>query len=127
MVGMPLTALDIDPRSSVPPFEQLRTGVVGAIAAGTLAAGERLPTVRALAADLGVAPGTVARAYRELEAAAIIETRGRLGTFVSLHADPARREAQSAAAEYAARIRMLRIRDDDALEIIADALRAARD
>jgi DNA-binding transcriptional regulator YhcF (GntR family) len=127
MGRMPLTALRIDPRSSVPPFEQLRAGVIGAIAAGTLAAGERLPTVRALAADLEVAPGTAARAYRELEAAGIIETRGRLGTFVSLDSDPARREAQSAAAEFAARIRMLGLHDDEALDIVADALRSARE
>jgi DNA-binding transcriptional regulator YhcF (GntR family) len=116
----------IDPHSSVPPYEQLRAGAVAAIAAGTLAAGERLPTVRSLAADLDVAPGTVARAYRELEAAGVIETRGRLGTFVSLDADPGRRGAQTAAAEFVERIRMLGVTDDDALEVVRSALRAGR-
>jgi DNA-binding transcriptional regulator YhcF (GntR family) len=47
--------------------------------------GSRLPTIRQLAADLGIAAGTVARAYRELEAAGIIVTRGRHGTHI---ADP---------------------------------------
>ena len=124
---MTSSVLRIDPQSALPPFEQLRTCIVAAIGAGTLAAGERLPTVRALAADLNVAPGTVARAYRELEATGIIETRGRLGTFVTLDADPARRQAQGAAAEYVARIRLLGLGDDDALEIVAAALRTVRD
>jgi DNA-binding transcriptional regulator YhcF (GntR family) len=123
---MSASALRIDPRSAVSPFEQLRTGIVSAIAAGTLTSGERLPTVRAFAADLDVAPGTVARAYRELEAAGIIETRGRLGTFVSLDTDPARRQAQSAAAEFVARIRMLGLGVDEALQIVSDALGAAQ-
>lgn len=118
--------LRIDPSSTVPPFEQLRAGVVAAVGAGTLAAGERLPTVRALASDLDVAPGTVARAYRELETAGIIETRGRAGTFVSLDSDPARRQAQNAAADYAARVRMLGLADDEALEIVTAALRSPR-
>ena len=52
----------IDPSSPVPPFEQLRSQIVAAIAADELVPGERLPTVRRLAEDLGVAPGTVARA-----------------------------------------------------------------
>ncbi|MEZ5214395.1 MAG: GntR family transcriptional regulator [Microbacterium sp.] len=54
----------IDPASPVPPFEQLRSQIVAEIAADELVPGERLPTVRRLAEDLGVAPGTVARAYR---------------------------------------------------------------
>ena len=75
----------IDPSSPVPPFEQLRSQIVAEIAADELVPGERLPTVRRLAEDLGVAPGTVARAYRELETAGFIETRGRNGTFVAAH------------------------------------------
>ena len=72
--------ITIDSASPVPPFEQLRGGLVDAISSGELAAGQRLPTVRRLADDLGLAPGTVARAYRELEASGVIETRGRNGT-----------------------------------------------
>lgn len=74
--------ISIDPTSSVPPYEQLRTQVAAQTAGGELPAGTRLPTVRRLAADLGIAPNTVARAYRELEADGVIATHGRRGTFV---------------------------------------------
>lgn len=74
--------LRIDPASAVPPFEQLRTQVARQAADGTLPAGTRLPTVRQLATDLGLAANTVARAYKELEADGVVETQGRRGTFV---------------------------------------------
>jgi DNA-binding transcriptional regulator YhcF (GntR family) len=74
--------LRIDSASTVPPFEQLRTLVARQVAEGTLAAGTRLPTVRQLATDLGLAANTVARAYKELEADGVVETQGRRGTFV---------------------------------------------
>ncbi|MBW9108845.1 GntR family transcriptional regulator [Microbacterium ureisolvens] len=114
----------IDPSSAVPPFEQLRTGLVDAVASGELAAGARLPTVRRLAEDLGVAPGTVARAYRELEASGIIETRGRNGTFVAFDADPARQQLQRAAAAFAAQVRDLHLDAEEALVVVTAALRA---
>ncbi len=74
--------LQIDPDSSTPPFEQLRIQVAAMVATGELAPGQKLPTVRQLATDLGLAANTVARAYRELEADKIISTQGRRGTFV---------------------------------------------
>jgi DNA-binding transcriptional regulator YhcF (GntR family) len=114
----------IDPSSAVAPFEQLRTGLVDALASGELAAGARLPTVRRLAEDLGVAPGTVARAYRELEASGIIETRGRNGTFVAFDADPARQQLQRAAAAFAAQVRDLHLDAEEALVVVTAALRA---
>jgi DNA-binding transcriptional regulator YhcF (GntR family) len=114
----------VDPASHVPPFEQLRAGLLDAVSSGELAAGERLPTVRRLAEDLGVAPGTVARAYRELEASGIIETHGRNGTFVSFHGDPARQQAQRAAAAFAEQVRALRLDTDEALALVAAALRS---
>jgi DNA-binding transcriptional regulator YhcF (GntR family) len=46
--------------------------------------GTRLPTIRRLAADLGLAVNTVGRAYRELEEAGLIETGGAAGSFVSV-------------------------------------------
>ncbi|MFJ6001503.1 GntR family transcriptional regulator [Arthrobacter sp. NPDC092385] len=76
------TLLRIDLSSPVPPFEQIRAGIERLIARGALDDGARLPTVRSLAADLGVATGTVARAYRELEQAGLVEGRGRRGTLV---------------------------------------------
>lgn len=113
----------IDPASPVAPYEQLRTQFVDEIAAGGLPAGSRLPTVRRLADDLGVAPGTVARAYRELEAAGFIETRGRNGSFVAPQGDAATQQAQRAAAAFAAQIRSLRLDPDRALALVAAALR----
>lgn len=74
--------LVVDPGSPVPPYEQIRAQVTTMAATGVLAAGTRLPTIRQLAADLGLAAGTVARAYRELEQSGVIATRGRRGTFV---------------------------------------------
>lgn len=74
--------LRIDPAGAVPPFEQLRSQLARQAADGSLPAGSKLPTVRGLADDLGVAPGTVARAYKELEADGVLETQGRRGTFV---------------------------------------------
>jgi DNA-binding transcriptional regulator YhcF (GntR family) len=113
----------IDPAAPLPPFEQLRAGLVDAVASGELAPGTRLPTVRRLAEDLGVAPGTVARAYRELEASRIIETRGRNGTFVAFDADPARQQLQRAAAAFAEQVRELRVDADEALAVVTAALR----
>jgi DNA-binding transcriptional regulator YhcF (GntR family) len=108
--------------SPVPPFEQLRVQVREQVRGGTLAAGERLPTVRALAETLGLASNTVARAYRELESDGFIETRGRNGSFVSPHGDASRRQAQLAAHEYADRIRQLGIEPGDGLELARLAL-----
>lgn len=74
--------LAVDTASSVPPYEQLRAQIATMVSSGALAAGTRLATVRQMAADLGLAPNTVARAYRELEADGVIDTHGRRGTFV---------------------------------------------
>ena len=73
----------IDPDSPIPAFEQLRQQIERMIASGVLAASSRLPTIRQLAKDLDLAPGTVARAYQELERVGAIATRGRHGTFVN--------------------------------------------
>ncbi|WP_405584813.1 GntR family transcriptional regulator [Streptomyces sp. NBC_01092] len=75
--------LRVDTTSPVPPYEQIRAQAAALIVTGQLAEGERLPTVRQLAADLGLSPGTVARAYRELEAAELIRTRRGAGTRVA--------------------------------------------
>ncbi|MFJ8637070.1 GntR family transcriptional regulator [Streptomyces sp. NPDC093568] len=76
-------AVRVDTSSQVPPYEQIRAQLAALIRTGRLTQGERLPTVRQLAADLGLAPGTVARAYRELEAAELIRTRRGAGTRVA--------------------------------------------
>ncbi|MGA9714533.1 MAG: GntR family transcriptional regulator, partial [Aeromicrobium sp.] len=76
-------AFTIDPTSGVPPYEQLRSQVTADVDTGARPAGSSLPTVRALAAELGLAVNTVAKAYRALEADGVIETRGRSGSFVA--------------------------------------------
>jgi DNA-binding transcriptional regulator YhcF (GntR family) len=75
--------LEVDPTAAVPPYEQVRAQLAGLIGTGALAPGTRLPPIRQLAGDLGVAAGTVARAYRELEGAGLIASRGRHGTRVA--------------------------------------------
>ncbi|WP_232828139.1 GntR family transcriptional regulator [Kribbella monticola] len=74
--------LSVDPAAAKPPYEQVKDQIDGMIRRGKLAQGTRLPTVRQLAGELGLAVNTVARAYKELEADRLIETRGRNGTFV---------------------------------------------
>ncbi|PNH81217.1 GntR family transcriptional regulator [Arthrobacter sp. AFG20] len=74
--------ISVDLSSPTPPYEQIRLQISALISAGGLMAGTRLPAVRSLAADLGLAAGTVARAYKELEQAGLIETRRRNGTVV---------------------------------------------
>ncbi|MEU6825184.1 GntR family transcriptional regulator [Streptomyces atriruber] len=76
-------AVRVDTTSPVPPYEQIRAQLAALITTGRLPEGERLPPVRQLAADLGLAAGTVARAYRELEAASLIHTRRGAGTRVA--------------------------------------------
>ncbi|MGG5170920.1 GntR family transcriptional regulator [Pseudarthrobacter sp. J1738] len=73
----------VDLDSPIPPYEQIRQQITLLVGSGQLTPGTRLPTVRALAADLGVAAGTVARAYRELESAGVVSTARRSGTTVA--------------------------------------------
>ncbi|MBM9623840.1 GntR family transcriptional regulator [Streptomyces zhihengii] len=112
----------IDPASAVPPFEQLRAQLAQQILDHTLVVGTRLPTIRRLAADLGLAANTVGRAYRELEEAGLIETRRAAGSFVSAAGENARAQAHRAAADYAAVIARTGIGADEALRIVGAAL-----
>lgn len=111
-----------DPRSPVPPYEQVRAQLARQVQSGELPPGTRLPTVRRLAGDLGLAVNTVARAYRELERDGLVATRGRNGTVVA-GADESR--ALDAAAEYAARVRALGLPADRALELVRSVLAAS--
>src|SRR5438132_6661764 len=73
----------LDPRSGVPVYRQIIDQVTGGIAAGALAGGDQLPTVRQLAVDLSINPNTVVRAYRELEIRGILTTHQGTGTFIT--------------------------------------------
>jgi DNA-binding transcriptional regulator YhcF (GntR family) len=119
---VPADLIIIDDASGLPPFEQVRSQLARQISDRTLAVGTRLPTVRALATELGLAANTVARAYRELEEAGMVETRGRAGTFVSALGDRSRIALRQAAAEYATTVRALGIEPAEALEAVRAAL-----
>ena len=79
----------IDDRSDHSIYEQIVAQAKEAVATGKLAPGERLPTVRQLADELDIAPGTVARAYSELERLGVVSTEGKRGTRVAGPARPA--------------------------------------
>ena len=113
---------ELDAASPVPKNEQLTQQVQDAVKAGTLAAGTKLPTVRSLAAQLDVAPYTIARAYRQLEDLGVIETHGRNGTIVSTFGDTTQKQAQLAAQEFAQRIRGLKVAPAEALALAKAAL-----
>jgi len=111
--------LKVDLKGGRPLFDQLRTQVIDGVRDGALPPGARLPTVRELAGQLGVAVNTVARAYRELETAAIVETRGRFGTFIARY-DPTDAAMAAAAREYLRVARGLGLTKADSLRYIEE-------
>jgi DNA-binding transcriptional regulator YhcF (GntR family) len=115
--------ISVDPGLPVPPYEQVRGQIAAMIGDDRLPVGTRLPTVRQLAADLNLAVNTVARAYRELENAALIETRGRHGTFVAPGRNDATDRLQRAAASYADEAIRLGVNPETALALVRAALR----
>lgn len=123
MTGRPaLTVATDDP---TPPYEQLRRQLVELIRYGALAPGDRLPPVRQLATDLGLAAGTVARTYRELETAGLVISRRGGGTRVAATPPPgpdpvaALRER---AAAFVREARLLGADDDQIASAVAQAL-----
>jgi GntR family transcriptional regulator len=119
----PPPSLRVDLTSPVPPYEQLRAQLAGLITAGELPPGTRLPPVRQIAADLGLAGGTIARAYRELRAAGLVEGQGRHGTVVSESTGAGRQQALSAAADHlVATAHDLGLGEDAALAAVRAAL-----
>ncbi len=119
-------AIRLDPGSAVPPYEQVRHQITDLIRHGLLAAGSRLPPVRQLAADLGVANGTVARAYQELEASGLVITRRAAGTRVAATttlSPGARAEALARRAQdYVLAARQLGATDAELRAAVSDAL-----
>ncbi|MGP4032671.1 GntR family transcriptional regulator [Pseudarthrobacter sp. 1C304] len=109
-----------NPGSTVPLFEQLRLNIIERAETGSLAPGTRLPAVRALAVELGVAPHTVARAYKELEAAGVVLTQGRNGTVVCAR-DEAWSSLSAAAAEFAASAKARGASFAEAVQLLAAA------
>lgn len=120
--------LVVDPASPVPPYEQIRSQLQSMVDGGALAEGTRLPPIRQLAGDLGLATNTVARAYRELELDGLVQARGRHGTVVTGRAamdHTQRREVVASAAEtYAREAQHHGISLDDALAAVRRAFGA---
>ncbi|WP_105036794.1 GntR family transcriptional regulator [Cryobacterium aureum] len=103
---------------SAPPTEQIRDQIRGLIASGRLAADERLPSVRQLAKDLGVAPGTVAKAYKALETEGYLTARTGGGTRVSRSATTIPRPVLDVARQLAATSTQAGIGLDDTIRIL---------
>lgn len=112
----------IDPASPTPPYDQVRQRIAALAADGTLPAGTKLPPVRTLAGELNLAVNTVARAYRELEQAGLVQTRGRLGTVITARASGTSAQAQKAAQAYADKTRALGVPPEVALALVQAAL-----
>lgn len=117
-----MPAITIDTASATPPFEQVRSQLAGQIQSGQLPVGARLPTVRALAASLGLAANTVARAFGELEHAGLVCTSGRAGTTVSAAGSAGRARTAAAARQYATTALSLGLSTEEALDIVRAAL-----
>ena len=122
-------ALHIDTHDPTPPYEQLHRQLATAIAFGALEPGTRLPAVRQLAADLGVAPGTVMRAYSELESEGLSTSRRGGGTVVAkaprpLPSEERQRALASQAAAFVARARLLGVSDEAVRDAVQVALRS---
>ncbi|WP_341360779.1 GntR family transcriptional regulator [Georgenia sp. M64] len=112
----------VDLGGGVPPYEQIRAQLASLIAAGALAPGTRLPTVRDLAADLGVAVGTVTRAYRELEAVGAVHSRRRTGTVVAEGAGRGDDGLHDDIRRVVVRARALGLSDEELLGLVRGAL-----
>lgn len=113
--------VEVDPGSAVPPYEQLRAQFATMIASGVLRAGDHLPSIRQLAADLGLAVNTVARTYRELEAAGLVRSRVRHGTTVigsPAAQEEIERRLEEAALVYATTARRLGVPADSAVAAV---------
>jgi len=120
------TALRLVPGDPTPPYEQLRRQLAELIGGGVLGAGDRLPPLRQLAADLGLAAGTVARTYRELERAGLVVSRRGGGTRVVEGARrPAaelRRALRDSTSAYVRSARLLGAADEEISDAVAQAL-----
>ena len=122
--------LRVDAASPVPVYEQLRAQISTMVAAGTLTPGTQLPTIRQLATDLGLAKGTVNKAYDELLRAGVATSDGRRGTRIAPHAPTDRkaneRELAEAAERFAVAVHQLGVDDSVATRAVEAALRRIR-
>lgn len=117
--------VELDTASPVPIFEQLRAQIERSIVSGAVPAGRKLPTIRALAASLEIAPGTVSKVYEALARDGLVESAGRHGTTVlGGRRRAVDRGALEAAADALALVtRQLGVSDAAAQQALAAALR----
>ena len=118
-------SVTLDMLSATPPYEQVRTQLAGHIRTGALRPGDKLPVVRALAADLGVATNTIARAYRELEAGGLVTTRRRVGTIVQAPPSPAGPELQQQAVLFVRAARSAGLAEEEIVDLVRGAMSGA--
>jgi DNA-binding transcriptional regulator YhcF (GntR family) len=121
--------LTVDATGATPPYEQIRTQIARMVGGGVLTPGTRLPTIQQLANDLALAPGTVARAYKELERDGVVVSRRRAGTTVAaappkVPAREIREELDAAVERFALAVRQLGADPDDALGKVRRLLEA---
>lgn len=116
-----LDFITIDATVTTAPYQQIREQILDAIAAGKLAPGSKLPSVRALAETLSLATNTVAKVYKELEAQGAVVTRGRHGTIVQASADQGVQEVSDAAADLARICQTWNIDQDKAVQYLRAA------
>lgn len=120
-------AVTVDLGGPTPVYEQIRAQIAGAISTGELGPGDRLPTVRGLAADLGIAVNTVVRAYAELESSGLVRSGRRVGTVVLETTQPLMSaEVLQAADVLAEAIVASGLADQVAHDVFRSAVRRAR-
>jgi DNA-binding transcriptional regulator YhcF (GntR family) len=117
--------LRIDAANPAPASEQVRTQLLTGVREGHLPPGAKLPTVRQLADQLGIAVNTVARAYRLLEDDGIVETFGRRGSFIANQGDAIQQQLQTAATQFARKAASLGVAAPDAERAVVAAINAA--
>ena len=125
LVPVPDLQIAIDAASGVPTYEQVRDQIMGLVSAEQLKVGDRLPPIRALAADLGLAAGTVAHAYKDLEVSGVVTTRRGAGTVVSEQAVAVDVLLQQAARAFVEQVRGAGIPEPVVLDAVRRALGTA--
>lgn len=129
MTALPMLVIVTD--DVIPPYEQLRRQLTDLIRSQALGPGKRLPPLRQLANDLGLAVGTVARTYRELEAAGLVHSRRGGGTRVvdtppTLSDDQRRKLLGEHADTYVRQAHLLGVDHEAVVDAVQQALTASR-
>jgi GntR family transcriptional regulator len=120
--------VSINTSSAVPVYEQIRSQIAAMAESNALPAGTQLPSVRQLAKDLGIAPGTVAKAYQCLDETSVTTAHRRHGTVISDRATAGMSERvatlRAAATAYAETARLLNVPTGTARSLVSRALDA---